>query len=379
MRLGLFPHGNLSSRQAAAAPGSSTREPASPSSGRAARGAVGDEAALVRRGRSLIAAACALVASTVCLPAQALPPDHWDMARSRDASRIERALDEAEEKLEQAGATRAIEVKRELAMEVRSSLEALLPVTSDPRVALYLGHTLSLLDDDARVIRVLAPAIEAAPNHPAALQGLFNLAVAYARSDRPHDEIHAYDMLLERQSAPGWRNTILSNRAEAKAKLGLLDAAIVDYRASIALSPGPDGVLARWGLAVTLDRAGDLSRALEEGGRAYDFDGGERSRLDERNVFFVPAYEKWWYHALRQMSGAKVAQRTDAKLLHYERAARLWELFLAQALSTDRWVPLARARLKLCEATVVKLRAQVAKEARATARRGGPVPPRQPE
>lgn len=296
--------------------------------------------------------------------AAAVGPNVWDLARDREVARLDQVIERANEQLEQASALGVLAFKRELVLEVRSELEPLVSRYDDPRLAFVLGHAFEMLDDDARVIRLLPPAIERMPDHPLALRAMFDLAVAYARSDRPADEVRTYDMLLERQTDESWRHVVLMNRAESRAKLGQLDEAIADYRASIALSPDMDGVLARWGLAVTLDRSGDFARAMEEAVAAYAFDDGEVSRIDRGGVFFVPAYDRWWYHAIRQMAAGRAASNPDDKLMGYERAVAFWSAFVAQAPSSERWLPLAKARLHQCETIVEKLRVEQKKKPR---------------
>lgn len=318
-----------------------------------------------RRGPLALALVLASLAASGPRPAAALPPDPWDSARDPAVAVIEQKLDEAAERLDEAAATRSEIVRRRIVVEARDLLESLGRLTRPTRARLLLGRAYSMLDDDARVIATLAPALAADPDAPDAAQAFFELAVAYARADRPRDEIAAYDRLLERQHEPGWRHVPLSNRAESRAKIGDFVGAVADYRASIALAP--DDALPRWGLAVALDRTGDLARALEEGGHALAVDAGSSSVLDRPGVFFVPAYERWWYHALRQLTAASRAQALDERSAHLETAARLWQLFVEQAPSSDRWVPLARARMKHCENQLARLRSR-ARPARAPTR-----------
>jgi tetratricopeptide (TPR) repeat protein len=307
-------------------------------------------------------AACRLGLAVVLVAgvAGAAPPDHWDRARSPSALAEAKIIDDVTDQLEQIQSTRDQNVLRGLVSESRAALDRLGPAAAaTPRARFLQGLVLRLLGDDSGLIAVLAPVVKEFPEHPLVVRALFDLAVAYAKVDRPRDEVEAYDRLLELESDPGWRSTVLSNRAESRAKLGDTTGAIADYQASIQLASS--AVLPRWGLAVIYDRQGDLARALEEGGFAWELDHSEPSRLDRDNVFFVPGYDRWWYHGLRQMAAARRAEGLDERLQRLERAARFYELYVSQAPSFERWVPLAKARVKLCEAQIARLRKQAPK------------------
>jgi tetratricopeptide (TPR) repeat protein len=283
------------------------------------------------------------------------PPDHWERARDPAALARDTVLDEVADQLEEAQAKQSQLIRQEMARTSRAAIEKLGPAAAaDPRARFLLGMALHLLDDDSAVIEVLAPAVKAFPDHPLVVRALFDLAVSYAKAERSRDEVEAYDRLLEREIDPGWRSTVLSNRAESRAKLGDAAGAIADYQESIQLAS--NAVLPRWGLAVMFDRQGDLARALEEGGFAWDLDHHDPSRLDHGGVFFVPSYDRWWYHGLRQLSASRRTENSEEKIQHLERAARFYELYASQAPSFERWVPLARSRVKLCEAQMARLK-----------------------
>jgi tetratricopeptide (TPR) repeat protein len=287
------------------------------------------------------------------------PPDHWDLARSPGAERAERLTDEAEDKLAEAAATPSAMLRQQLAAEARSLLEQLGGDRArDLRARFLYGHALHSLDDDSAVIAALEPLVAVAFDHPVGIRVMFDLAVAYAKVERFRDEVRTYDRLLEAEDSPGLRSTVLSNRGESRAKLDDFPGAVADFRQVIA--GDPMNVLARWGLAVVLDRWGDLSGALEEGGFAWDIDQHTPSMLDRAGVFFVPAHDKWWYHGVRRLSAAHRATSATERLGHLQAADRFYEMYLAQAPSTDRWVPLARSRRKRIEQQVLAARKQAA-------------------
>ncbi|MCS6898571.1 MAG: hypothetical protein RMJ98_01895 [Myxococcales bacterium] len=290
--------------------------------------------------------------------AWASPPDRWDLARSPGAERAERLLDEAEDKLAEAASMSNPLLRQQLATEARSLLDQLGGTRAqDLRARLLYGHALHLLDDDSAVIAALEPLVEVAFDHPLGIQVMFDLAVAYAKVERFRDEVRIYDRLLEAEDGPGLRSTVLANRGESRAKLDDFQGAVEDFRQVIGADPM--NALARWGLAVVLDRWGNLSGALEEGGFAWDIDQGTLSILDRSGVFFVPAHDKWWYHGIRRLAAAHRATAASERLAHLRAADRFYEMYLAQAPSTDRWAPLARARRKQIEQRMIAVRKQI--------------------
>jgi tetratricopeptide (TPR) repeat protein len=294
-----------------------------------------------------------LSAALLLLPRTTLanPPDRWDLIRDPSSARHERLLDEATEHLEEADSLRNPLLRQQAATEARALLEQLGGSRSpDQRVRYLLGHALHVLDDDSGVIAALGPLFTSAFDHPLGIQVMFDLAVAYAKAERFRDEVGVYDRLLDATDRPGLRSTILANRGESRAKLDDFPGAIDDFRKVIALDPM--NALARWGLVVTLDRWGDQARATEEGGFAWDLDRGSASILDRAGVFFVPAHDRWWYHAVRRLGAAHRATSPEERLGQLRLADRHYEMYVASAPSTDRWVPLAQARRKQLAARI---------------------------
>jgi tetratricopeptide (TPR) repeat protein len=293
--------------------------------------------------------------------AAADPLDHWDRARAPAADKIEQTLASAAALLEQADGTRNPDAKKDLQRSARSMLEAVGAESSpDVRLRFALGRAVHRLDDDTRTIEILEPALAMAPEHPQADDALLWLAVAYARSNRPADEIRAYDRLLPNAQG-NLRVLILSNRAESRLRLADFDGAISDYEEAIRLDPS--GSAAFWGLSITLDRTGDLGRALVIAKEAHDLDRRRNVPYFENpNVFFVPAYEIEWYRALDDaMMGAQTDRAPADRLESWLSAAARWEAFLAKATKDERWVPLAKARRKSALAAAQRLEREVRK------------------
>lgn len=289
--------------------------------------------------------------------AAAEPLDRWDAARYPGLERDERVLDEAVDRLEDAGSTGNTMLRQQAASEARALLDQIGGAKArDERVRYFYGRSLAILNDDSGVIAALEPVMKQAFLHPVGVHVMFDLAVAYAKVERFRDEIAVYGRLLEENDSSGSRLTILANRGESRAKIGDFAGAVADFEKAIALNPIEP--LSRWGLVVVLDRWGDLSRAIKEGGYAWDSDGGSRSRLDGAGVFFVPPQDKWWYHAVRRLSAAFRVQSPEERLGHLLAADRFYELYLAQAPSTDPWVSLARARRKMLALRIAEARKQ---------------------
>jgi tetratricopeptide (TPR) repeat protein len=193
------------------------------------------------------------------------------------------------------------------------------------------------------------------------------LAVCHARLGRWDDEIKAYTEALALEPHPGPRATLLANRAEAYMVLGDVTAAVEGYRAALASLGSLDmfryGVTALWGLAVALDRSGDLEDALASIQLARTYDRTD-SQIHGPGWFYVPPYDDAWYAALGHWAAARGAELGAARAASYQQAIAAWEAYLARAPSTDRWLPLAKARRAQC----AKEREQTMKRLRKSAR-----------
>jgi hypothetical protein len=69
---------------------------------------------------------------------------------------------------------------------------------------------------------------------------------------------------------------------------------------------------------------------------------------DEENVFFVPDWEREWYFALGEAAAAAAANDARDEAHFWAAAEHHWEIYLAHSAAageSDRWAPIARARL----------------------------------
>lgn len=197
------------------------------------------------------------------------------------------------------------------------------------------------------------------------------LAICLARLARHDEEIAAYDLALALEPDPVSHAIILANQAEGQMARGLIIEAVRGYRAALRATSGiqmaDTGVTTLWGLAVALDRAGDLSGALEHISLARSYDPLDL-RINGPSWFFVPDYDEAWYSALGHWQRARDpeggipdADPTDARLARqeaYRDAEAAWRSFLARALPDDPWLPLAGQRLSAIEREHAAFRAE---------------------
>jgi tetratricopeptide (TPR) repeat protein len=231
----------------------------------------------------------------------------------------------------------------------------------DVRLRFDAGHALSLLGDYARATPVLESALRQGPNHPLATEAYFSVAICYAKQNRPDDEIVAYDEFLRRETDSGARAQALSNRAEAQMLVGKVPPAIADYRASLSLEA--DSALAHWGLAVALDRSGDVPGALAEAKIAITYDPLDQ-QLESPNVFFMPSYDRYWYEGIGAMARAGDIDDAATSILWWETAVGKWRDYVEHATSDDRWLPLANAHLASCDQKLTKAKKRASRAPR---------------
>lgn len=224
----------------------------------------------------------------------------------------------------------------------------------DAALRLRVGEVLDELDRCPDAITVLEGVARSGAAAPFRAEAWKRLAICYAKVGRPRDEIPAYGQALALEPDASERAGLLANRAEAFMVAGQLEDATRGYRDALAVV----GTLATfevpvhaptiyWGLAVALDRSGDVEGAFAAIRMARVYDPGDR-RLHGPGWFFVPSYDEAWYAALGAWFEARSAgspeERTDA----YERALVAWERYLASAPASDLWLQIAQARRAAC-------------------------------
>ena len=248
-------------------------------------------------------------------------------------------------------------------LRARALLEQAHADTSpDLRLRFDLGEIYAQLGNYVRATEVLRPALDLAPDHPAAVSAFIELTEAYARLDQSDEELHLYERFLPKITDERSRSTAMLNYAEAHMHLGDLESAISGYRATIDLAAQlPNmielnyhtGALAVWGLAVALDRSGDIAAGAKETKLAVTLDHDMGIMRLDPAVFFSPEREKDWYVALGFTEYAKEAEDARAAATWWERAEGCWREYVEDVkahTAQDRWVELARARFERAHA-----------------------------
>lgn len=304
-----------------------------------------------------LAALLAIAAATSAGVARA-EPSIWDAARDPRTEQASFVLRAVERKLLQASESNGFDpaaggrITRAAIAMLELSRGTRLP---DVRLRFLLGTL--LVDgsvrrfDDARV--VLESALREAPESPLAGEGWFNLGIAYASLDEPKKEIDAYAHALDLTWKRDVRATLFMNRGEAWMRLRKLELAIADFHEAIQNADSPEtSALAQYDLGVGLERSGDLPSALDAVARGASVRlqsaFGPRSVLDATSVFFVPAYEDYYYRALEAMALARSAGPDDAITL-YQRARRDFTRYAALAAADDPpWLSHAKLLADTC-------------------------------
>ena len=236
---------------------------------------------------------------------------------------------EAERRRELAAEAQVHEIKAQHLLHSRSQLDRTEVVSHLVRAAilleeagaatssdLFLRYRLGavyLLQDEPRKALALLESIGRA-DPPAALRATVfaDLAVTYAHLGRVEDEIAAYGESLRVQPVSHERARLLANRAEAYMLLGDITAAVRGYRAALALLSADHmmfgtGSTTLWGLAVALDRSGDLDSGLDAIRVARSYDAQDKL-INGPSWFYMPDYDRYWYEALGHWQVARKAR-----------------------------------------------------------------------
>ncbi len=240
--------------------------------------------------------------------------------------------------------------------------EAIRKGENDPRLQFDLGEVLQQEDRNEAAAGVLEKALAQSPNADGAHSAWLTYAFANSKMDRPDDERRGYEKFLDAEPDPNRRAVPMLNLAEANMRSHRLTESIEGYREVEQLSastPGSTetGVLAVWGLAIALDRQGDARGAAEQARMASRMDPENPLRLkrpiiDSSSVYFVPAYEKFWYLALAATEDAKQAANAEASARAWGHTVALWKAYVEPAQTIDQpeaWNSVAERHLAAAE------------------------------
>lgn len=206
---------------------------------------------------------------------------------------------------------------------------------------------------------------------------LNSLAIALARLARHEEEVAHYDEAIDLDPDPAAQAVLRANQAEGFMAQGQILKAIRGYRGALAATPTAivnqgGSVTTIWGLAVALDRSGDMSGALEHVSRARSYDPFDRL-LQSSSWFFVPSYDEDWYLALGHWQRARASELTEEERLDaYDSAIASWRSYMNRAPMEDHWLPLAAVRLRACEQERERARERFARSRRERAGRPAP-------
>jgi tetratricopeptide (TPR) repeat protein len=331
------------------------------------------------------------------------PPSSWDLARDpslRDRwalhVRVERLMHPAE--TDEAMPIAPGEQDEELRFDAARGLLEAADVAhgTDRRLRFDLGRVYEQLatlqrrpDLHRRAVELLEPALAQPADAPGDAEALEALVYAYAKLDRPRDELAAWKRYIPGLLDDRERIAPLMNMGEAQMRLGRLDDALATFRQTIDLCeslPNSSGVnstyaLALWDLALALDRSGDPATAIETARKArrwtwvelVGFGPAQALRTvsgwdvirDERSVFFVPEWDREWYLALGEAAEARQAGDARAAAASWASAERHWDEYVSRATAGgghDAWVPIARLRRARAQAAHAEAATRAAKE-----------------
>jgi hypothetical protein len=315
------------------------------------------------------------------------PPNGWDVARDpamRDRwalhVKVQRIVDDPfPEGVEGVARLRAVETRLEEARVLLETAHA--GESPDVRLRFDLGVIDEELASDSRridlhkrAVEVLAPAVQQAPDNPGATRALSSLVIAYAHLDEPQKELAAWALYLPRLDDDRERIEPMMNMGEAQMRVGQLEDALWTFREVLRLCgsvPNSTAVnmtyaLTLWDLALALDRSGDFGTALDTAARAgahkwlrqtgpalIETETGWDVIADDRQVFFVPAWERDWYIALGKAAEGHAAKDPRDAVKSWALAVQHWTTYVNESTHSkpdDRWLPLARARLEYARA-----------------------------
>lgn len=317
------------------------------------------------------------------------PPNAWEVAKSPEIAKsyavhveVERLmagaalLKEKADAAEREGLIDAARTLRDLATkrhkEALGVLEAAGARTSpDPTLRFDLGAVLEDLRMHQEAAAVLKVALDKWPDAPGADKAWLAYAFANAYTEDSKEERRGYEKYLTLETEAPPRLVPMLNMAECDMRLGNLTDSVEEYRAVLSAAASLPNTavtvdtskLARWGLAVALDRSGDPYAAANAARLATQMDPPARdvgtyalpSRietpkiLDQTTVFFVPPYERKWYLALGETELAKQATDPRDALDHWRAVERFWSDYVAGARAHpggDRWIETAQRKLE---------------------------------
>ncbi len=236
------------------------------------------------------------------------------------------------------------------------------PAPEDPRLACAMANALLSADlgRAAEAERLLERAIKSLPEGSLLARAFRELGRARAQQKNPAGARDALSRSLDLEVEPHERAVVRYERAVAEVRLGELRPAAHDYElAAAAASNELLRARARYGLAVTLERSGDLpgAYAVLEQVAAVSLPLSRYPSADplELRGGFDPPYELSYVKALAALARARRAEDTRARRNAYEQASAELDAYLFAAPPSELWVENARALRARAHAELRKL------------------------
>lgn len=282
------------------------------------------------------------IAFGLCAGPLRAEPTLWERARDPELAVAERVLVRLERVLGGLGEEGDESVAERLVPAEPTGA----PGVDDPRVRLLLARVELDLDraDVASAIakNVLARISGSAPW----LEAEARATLALAARDSAEDAIGLVTLALSFVVEPSVRAALLRQRGAAELCLGRSDRALEDYRG--ALLAGGDSrqeLSSRVGLALALERSGDLPAALQELRIAKaSATRREAERLFTSEAFPFRPQDAAYASALTALAVAKRASDPSDAASAYRSAAADFDRFVTIAPPDDPLLPLSRRR-----------------------------------
>lgn len=204
----------------------------------------------------------------------------------------------------------------------------------------------------AEAAKILQTVLASRPIPFIALHAWDEIALCYAVLGQRDEEIRAYTEALMLEPTGHRRAMLLANRSESYMAQGRLDEAIRGYRDAFAtlleVERKTYGVTALWGLAVALDRNGDVEEGLEHIRLARTYDAFDE-KIKSDDWFFSPPHDAHWYKALGDWAKARAEPNSIDRTFQYGHALEAWDRYIEQAPEDDPYLALAKVRRRACE------------------------------
>jgi hypothetical protein len=333
------------------------------------------------------------------------PPNIWDLGKNpnayqqwREHLRLSQSVEMLDYLKVRSGDTKLIHYPTALAVAQRALDESVAPKTpwlryDEASIRMHRAFVLGTRTEWQTTVALFEPLTKAFDGTMFAAEVWAKVAECYVQTERPADEIRAYDEVLSRTTDPEDTITPLLNQGEAYMRVGEVDVAVQQFRdvyrlAGMSPTGNEVGVFAAWDLALALDRSGDESGAVNAAKSATHMDGrcivvtkghykavttmckvGDALERDDGtkdevayvdlpkglfsvakenpHVYFVPEYERAWYLALGREAIALDAPSPKEAADQWKWAETEMMTYVSEATlhTGDKWLDLAKKRL----------------------------------